>query len=129
MLSDQALKANNHLLFLFSKVPLDIETKFTLFDSLVVPILLYGSEVWGIYNFKEIDTLHFKFCKKVLGVKLQTSNMAVLGELGRFPLSVLCKERALKYRLKIKKTSDSLVHLVLDNHIRNDNINHVRKNT
>ena len=64
-----------------------------MFDPLVAPILLYGSEVWGIYAYKEIDSLHIEFCKQILGVKQSTSNAAVLGELGRCPLTVLGKER------------------------------------
>ena len=62
----------------------------------------------GVYDTKLIDRVHLKFCKKILGVKSQTSNMAVLGELGRYPLSLLCKERVLKYWLKIMKNRDSL---------------------
>ena len=70
-LSDQALNAYSNLLKIFYKVSMDVKTKFSLFDSLILPILLYGSEVWGIYDFKELDKLHIKFCKQVLGVKQQ----------------------------------------------------------
>ena len=44
-------------------LPIDIQTK--LFESIVCPILLYGSEVWG---YKEIDMLeifHRKFSKNI----------------------------------------------------------------
>ena len=51
--------------------------KLLLFDKMIVPILLYGSEVWGIYGYKEIDKLHLKFCKRILSVKQQTSSCAV----------------------------------------------------
>lgn len=103
MLNDQALKAYHSLLSLFDKVHLDVKTKLSLFDAMVVPILLYGSEVWGVYNFKEVDKLHIRFLKYILGVKQQTPNAAVYGELGRFPLSILCKERSVKFWLKVKK--------------------------
>ena len=53
-----------------------------------------------------MDRLHFKFYKYVLGVRQTTSNIAVLGELGRFSLSVSCKERALKYWIRIMKKPD-----------------------
>ena len=86
-----------------------------LFDSLISPILLYGSEIWGIYNYKEVDRLHLKFCKHLLGVKPQTSSAAVLGELGRYPLYV--KERALRYWFKIMKNTDNPIHrLYLDSY-------------
>ena len=73
-LSEQALKASHSLLSVFDRVHLDIRTKLSLFDSMIVPILLYGSEIWGVYVYKEVDKLHIKFCKYILGVRKQTSN-------------------------------------------------------
>ena len=81
-LQEQALRAFGTLLQLFDRLPLDIKTKLSLFDSMV----LYGAEVWGIYKFKALDKLHIKFLKSLLGVKMQTPNYAVLGEFGRYPL-------------------------------------------
>ena len=107
-LSEQALKAYNSLLSVFTRIKLDIKTKLSLFDSMVVPILLYGSEVWGIYENKEIDKLHIKFCKRILGVRQQTPNIAVLGELGRFPLSVISKQPSIIYWSKIMKKTNSI---------------------
>ena len=68
---------------------LDIDVMLYLFDSLVAPILLYGSEVWGAnVNFvKNTELLHRKFCKILLNVKSSTTNCMVYGELGRRPLS------------------------------------------
>ncbi len=106
-LYEQALKAYHNLLVLFDRIDFDIKTKFYLFDTMVLPILLYGSEIYGAYDFKEIDKLHIRFCKYVLGVKHQTPNYAVYGELGRYPISVLCKERAIKYWLKLNKNFNS----------------------
>ena len=111
-LSEQALRAMNNLMSLFTRIDLDVKTKLSLFDKMVVPIILYSSEVWGVYEYKEIDKIHIKFCKYILGVKNQTPNVAVLGELGRFPLSVLCKERAMKFWLKIKQNPGSLIHKI-----------------
>ena len=82
---------------------------------MVVPILTYGSEIWGVYNFKEVDALYIKFCKYILGVKKQTPTMAVFGEIGRFPLSVICKERSLKFWTKIMKNQESpTYHMYMD---------------
>ena len=68
-LSDQALKAYYSLISLFDKVKLTVNTKLHLFDTMVVPILLYGSKVWGVSKFKEVDKLHIRFCKYILGVR------------------------------------------------------------
>ena len=77
--------------------------KLSLFDKMIVPILLYGPEVWGMYGYKEIDKLHLKFCKRILSVKQQTLSWAVYGELGRIPLSHICIVRSLKYWLYLKE--------------------------
>ena len=100
-LSEQALHAYYNLCYIFDKLQCNIEMKLSLFDKMIVPILLYGSEVWGIYDYKEIDKLHSKFCKRkrILSMKQQTPSCAVYGEYGRsrFPLSNICIERSLKY--------------------------------
>jgi len=75
-----------------------------------------GSEVWGnrIYDMPEIDKLHNKFCKYLLGVIPSTSNNAVLGQLGTFPLAKLCKQRALFYYLKVVNDPNSLMYTVFN---------------
>jgi hypothetical protein len=112
ILNEQALRAYHHLVSIFGRVKLDVKTKLALFDALVTPIILYGSEVWGIYDNPDIDKLHYKFCKNILCVKQSTSNYAVLSELGRFPLAVLCKLRALRYWMKVANNQNSLLYQV-----------------
>ena len=51
-------KARRHSL------PVDIQLK--LFDSLVLPILLYSCEVWG---FAKLEHVHLTFCKRSICVK------------------------------------------------------------
>ena len=74
-----------------------------LFDALVKPILLYGSEVWATDTVKDdpIESVHIKFCKILLGVGKSATNSTCYGELGRFPLHVAAKLRCLKYWLSI----------------------------
>lgn len=126
-LHEQALKAYNSLLSTFSRITADIRTKLSLFDSVVVPILLYGSEIWGFYNYKEVDRLHLKFCKQLLGVKFSTSNAAVVGKLGRYPLSLKRKERAIKYWLKVMNNNSKSIYSVFIDQLQYVHIN--RSNT
>ena len=58
------------------------------------------TEVWGIYKYNHVDKV-IKFCKKLLGVRAQAPNYAVYGDLERLPLSVIAKERSIKYWLKL----------------------------
>ena len=47
---------------------------------------MYGCEIWGFHKADDIEKIHIKFLKHVLGVRRQTCNLAVNGELGRVPL-------------------------------------------
>ena len=108
-LHDQANRAMMNLFQLFKRTKFDIKTKIHLFDRLISPILLYAAEVWGIYGLQQVDRLHIKFCKSILGVHTQTPNFAVYGELGRYPLSIIAKERAMKYWVKVRGNDEKLI--------------------
>lgn len=117
VLAQQGMKALFSLNSLFDIVPLHVNEKIKLFDSMVAPILNYGSELWGFHTAPEIERVHTKFLKQVLGVKTQTTNNAVYGELGRFPMQILRKIRIVKYWYKIMKSPDSLLHKTLHSEI------------
>ena len=87
-LVDQATKAMYAVITKARQLNLPIDLQFHLFDTLVLPILLYGCEVWGYENIRVLDKIHLKFCKihVLLGVNKSTSTNIVLGELGRFPI-------------------------------------------
>ena len=76
-----------------------------LFHNLVRPILLYGSDVWGVNVSANtpIDKLFFYYMRCVLHVKSTTSNVIVVGECGQLPPSVYCHINALCY---LKRFSD-----------------------
>jgi hypothetical protein len=112
-LSDQALKALFSLNFLFDEVSLSIPEKLKLFDAMISPILFYGSEVWGFHKAPDIERVHLKFLKQLLGVKVQTTNSAVFGEFGRFPFEILRKVRIVKYWYRILQLPDSFINKML----------------
>ena len=80
---------------------LPIECQLDLFDKIVKPILLYGSEVWGFRNCGILEKVHLKFCKLLLNVKTSTANCLVYGELGRYPLIIDIKQRMISYWTKL----------------------------
>ena len=61
---------------------------FKLFDSIVRPILCYGSEIWGYEYSKPIEKIHSQFCKKYTGLHQNTADFFALSECGRHPLAV-----------------------------------------
>ena len=85
-----------------------------LFDSLVLPILEYGAEIWLPSTSHDIlEGLHLRFLKTTLGVRPQTPTAAVYGDLGRFPLNIRLNLCCIKYWLKLcNKDNTSIVKKV-----------------
>jgi hypothetical protein len=75
---------------------------------MITPILTYGAEIWGFHAAPDIEKIHITFRKHVLGVSSKTSNIAVLGELGRMPMKILRQERIIRYWFKLVMTSGIL---------------------
>ena len=57
-----------------------------LFDKLILPILNYNGEVWGFSKADVIERIHLRFCKQLLGVRVQLQNNFIYRELGRTSL-------------------------------------------
>ena len=93
-----SLKANMALFFLKQSIfdkGLKLSAVLSIFDILVKPIALYGSEIWTAYkpcykgkslddlfdlSFKsnsEFDKIHTRFCKYVLGGHSKACNFAI----------------------------------------------------
>ena len=51
----------------------------TLVDKLEMPVLLYGSEMWGFHKAVDIEKVHLLFCKKILHLKRNTANYFIYG--------------------------------------------------
>ena len=62
---------------------------------------MYGAEIWGIDYQQIIERIHFYACKRYMCARLNSSNDAVLGECGRFPLHIYYQKRCIKFWLKI----------------------------
>lgn len=98
----QALKASSTIfryqkkIFFFS--PKDA---FKLFDTIVKPILCYGSEIWGYRYYEKIEKVQTKFCKRFCTLSSNTADSFALGECGRLPIAVTYMSRCLNYWIKI----------------------------
>ena len=95
-LKNRALRAfsklKNKMGTCFRKHPL---ITLKLFKSLIEPILLYASDFWGILKMptnNPVENVFTSFCKQLLGVQKQTSNIGVLLELGQTPLMILAQK-------------------------------------
>ena len=76
-----------------------IDDTISLFDSLIKPILLYGSDFWGCLKAPKnnpVENLYMQFCRQILGVQRNTTTIGVLLELGRLPLTLEAQRLSLK---------------------------------
>ena len=88
-----------------------------IFDTNVVPILTYASEIWGCYTKMDsqswdknpIEKVHLHFCKFYLGLTKRASNAASRSELGRLPLKYEIEKKVLKYFIHLENMSDSTI--------------------
>ena len=95
---------------------------FALFDSLVTPVALYGCEFWVPYLISKAgfsskhglletwgtltsETLNQKCSRTILSVHNKASRLAVLGELGRYPLFVNALIQLLRYKHSLEHRS------------------------
>ena len=73
---------------------LSVECQLELFDKMVKPILLYGSEIWGFSKYIEyLEKRQLRFCKLLLKLKSSTPYYMIYGELGRLPIEIDVKIR------------------------------------
>ena len=50
------------------KLQLSVDIQCHLFDHLILPIYLYGSEIWGYEDISQIEVLHRTFLRTILFV-------------------------------------------------------------
>ena len=99
-LKDRAARASAHLRTKMGEYfRKHLLTTLKLFDALIKPILLYMADFWGCLKMPKnnpIEVFHNKFLKQLLGVQTQTTNIGVLLETGRIPMSIHAKKVCVK---------------------------------
>jgi len=78
-----------------------------MFDAMVKPILLYGSEVWSTEKLDLVEKIHLKFIKLSLRLGKSTPNFMVYGESGRHPLYGDVKHRMVTFWAKLISGKES----------------------
>ena len=73
-------------------LPIDIVVE--LYD---LPILLYGSEIWGFSDISAIEVIYRKFLRGILKLNKSTANCMINGELGKCCIMNSVKERIVHF--------------------------------
>jgi hypothetical protein len=103
---------------LYQHKKMAVKKALQLFDSLIRPVLLYAVELWlpfvinkkGLDNYNclmkfwekfQPEILNQKVCRLLLSVHKKCSRLAVLGEVGRYPVLLPALKLCIKYQHQI----------------------------
>ena len=104
MACEQGIKGKQILVSVLSKLynygQMSNEAFFKIFDSKISPVVMYGAEIMGTEYHQAVERGHYYACKRYMCVKLNSTNDAVLGECGRFPMYIVANKGWLNYWLK-----------------------------
>ena len=76
---------------------------FHIYESMIEPILLYGSDLWGVSRVctANINKIYLWFMRIILNIKATTPNLITMGESGIIPPKTKCHINALLYFIRL----------------------------
>ena len=111
--------------YLSSSKNKNIDTYLTLFDTQIKPILLYACAcAWAdsmeanidnvtLLTRNKLEIFQISIFKQILGVSRKNTNLTILLELGRYPISIHMHYQAIKYFSRLSSiNSERLLHEV-----------------
>ena len=89
------------------------------YNTLIRPILLYGSDVWGFSKnaWESIDKVCKWFIRCIINVKPTTSNLITFGEVGIFPPSLYSKINVMLYFIRVKSMGENTIAKIVFNEL------------
>ena len=96
------------------KLALTADTRLELFERTVLPVALYGCEVWGFSNkVKAIDKFYRSFIKETLKLDSGTPSCMVYGETGTIDVATIIKGRMIGFWVRLVNSQESkLSHII-----------------
>ena len=85
----------------------DVYTK--LYTTLVEPVLFYGSGIWGINKYKEVQYVQNKACKYFLGAGKNASNLATRGDMGWPSVTVTQRTEVCRLLLRMENMEENRI--------------------
>ena len=107
-----------------AKLPLDLALK--LFDHTVLPILTYGSEIFGYENLEIIERVHNNFLRKITNSRKSTPMSFLYGELGRYPISVIIESRMIAFWNRLVSGKEDKISLKIYKYMMNQHDNNFK---
>ena len=128
--------------YLISKISLQAKpsTSIKIYEKVVEPILMYNCEVslayapkcWNFERFKsrmwelgaEVNMVTLSFLRQLLGVHKKTPNLAIMGETGKYPLSLKVYIQIFKYWSRLSTSKNELLKASMEANMMLDQQGH-----
>ena len=91
------------------KLGLPVDIQIHLFNTLIQPILLYGSEIWGYNKLDIIERVQTSFYKQLLKLNGTTPHCTVLGEVGCVKMEDIVKNKMLNFWARLALGNQSKI--------------------
>ena len=117
----QARKALFSLLQKAKILKLPIDLICDLFDKTVLPVLIYGCEVWGFTDISDVEIFYRKFLRNLLKTFRFTPNCMLYGELGVTDIKTKIVNRMVLYWAKLKFGKQEKLSAILCNFLSKTN--------
>ena len=114
----QARKATHSILRKVRVDNLSVDVFIELFERLAIPVLLYGSEIWGYEEHTHLQVMCNKVMRKFLNLHKSTSTCMINGELGLREISEYIENRMLNFWYNIATGVGSKISSILYNWIK-----------
>ena len=109
----QAKKATFSILTKVRQSNLSVGVFIDLFEKLTIPILLYGSEIWGYENTKQVQVMCNNVMRKFLKLHKSTSMCMLIGELGLKQIDEYIDNRMLNFWCNIATGDENKISTIL----------------
>ncbi|MCG8113215.1 MAG: reverse transcriptase domain-containing protein [Candidatus Thiodiazotropha taylori] len=120
---EQAKKAMHVLYKRIRNLNIPLDLQLHLFDHTILPIALYGCEIWAFENTQIIENLHNEFLRHIVCLRKTTPVYMLHAELGRRPIQINIKSRMISFWLSIINGKESklskLVYKIMFNEHEN----------
>ena len=110
---EQAKKAMYLLKIRIKNLDLPIDLQLKLFDNTILPILTYGSEIFGFEDCKMLEIIQNNFLRSLVNFRKSTPLYMVLGEFGRYPLELAIKSRMIGFWVRILTNKPTKLSYIL----------------
>ena len=116
LLARKALFALNAKILEYN-LPIDIQIK--LFDTLILPILTYGCEIWGFSELNSLETFHRQFIKSCLKISKSASKSITYGESGVQNIENIINTRMICFWNRIRQGHNNKFSFKMLNFVKN----------